>query len=329
MNTRGFSIAQAMVTLLIVAFAALALTQLQSTALLSNKSLSQSVEADLVTQEVMMFTRKRSSCSNPFFDAANAPIVFPGGASVAINRVAGPSGLVLQVNQDVGNGLLPTAITLSPAFGDTGEPATVGGVAYVKYGAQLDLKLSKRSANFGATEFNRKFFFDIAVDPVTRNIVFCDQKIDGDSSQPLIFDGVEAAPASWACIDDIDTTPYCATDQGCHMTLSMTYKQPGYNYNSRSLTYKLYIEQPSNSGNNGPSFYGNSGPWPIDSNWYTGGSTRHIIANPWDWVFVLNYVHPNCPGQNGVTGPAKPAYHFSLAVRPYVRARLSFSRALD
>jgi hypothetical protein len=140
-------------------------------------------------------------------------------------------------------------------------------------------------------------------------------------SAPLRFEVYNSDASSWACVD-VNLASLCGDDDGCRIDLLMHHETDG-NDMVRAISEHIYMEQPSLSANRSPGIYGYTRQeGGGDHAWILGISNQYTIFEPWEWVYMLNYRHSYCPGQNGSTGPSyagSDLYKFTIMSHPSVR----------
>lgn len=120
---------------------------------------------------------------------------------------------------------------------------------------------------------------------------------------------------------EINLLDYCGDQDGCTIRLLLQHETDG-NDKVFTIEEQIYMEQPSLSNNQGAGLSGHTRQTDDNDWWITGTSARHTIFHPWDLVWMRNYRHDDCAGQNGNSPAFSDPYLFSFMSHPNVRANI-------
>lgn len=131
---------------------------------------------------------------------------------------------------------------------------------------------------------------------------------------------------SYNCVV-LNTGEHCADIDGCRIRVLIQHQLQA-NDQVRNAEALIYMENPESSSANGPGLYGHTFGHNVEYNWILGTSQRYEIWSPWDLVTITNYRPANCPGQEGVAGPAlveDDRYKMVFMTPPNISARVLIS----
>jgi prepilin-type N-terminal cleavage/methylation domain-containing protein len=168
---------------------------------------------------------------------------------------------------------------------------------------------------------NGKFDMVVLTDPISNVIEQCYVAKNEELRPNITFqmgDKSDGNTTKWYCRLDMDLMEYCGDEDGCRVTGRFTVKTAYYD-RTLSMSYVIYMEQPTLSNNLFEGVYGSTmeGATYTSTDWISGSASQpyYNLMKPWGIFYMMTY---NWGGGACVSGASEPlsAYHFSFALHP-------------